>query len=237
MLVCVEASSSWYSLSLILEWLCTYAPEENELSLVHRFRVKFRADPGLDGCLLELEEILKLKANNSFQASLLTLDGHNWIAKECLDLPPRTSDQLSILQYLENDSMLDEISIYERLKWNLIQVPSGFDVIDVVLVDVSGSPAIYGIQITRSAKPFAKHYTFDTCLPRSKERLEKLWSVIIDYFELDNSVEKFYVMLAPNCEGDKFKPQGEHSSDFYFAPATIITEHDPFKSKKRRKAS
>jgi len=115
----------------------------------------------------------------------------------------------------------------------LILVPSGFDVIDVALVRVSGSPAIYGIQITRSATPFAKHHTIDTCPPRSKERLATLWSVISDHFKLNDPVEKFYVMLAPNCERDQFRPPGGHASDYYFAPSKIVTEYDPSTSRKR----
>jgi hypothetical protein len=42
--------------ALILEWLYTYAPEEDALALVRRFRLRFRNDPGLNGCLLELEK-------------------------------------------------------------------------------------------------------------------------------------------------------------------------------------
>ena len=123
----------------------------------------------------------------------------------------------------------------------LIEVPSGFDVSDVVLVNVSGSPEIFGIQITRSVKPFAKHHTFETCLPGSQERLAKLWNVISDHFELDGTLKKFYVMLAPNCERDKFKPPKEHQSDYYFAPAKIFAEHlsrkrsgDPVASPKKK---
>lgn len=219
--LCGSSAPRGFIFSTILKWLYTFSPEVDELSLVHRFRVMFRNDPGLDGCLLELEEILKLKANHFFHASLLSLDGHHWIVKESLDLPPSHSNQLSIFQYVEDNSRLDEISISEHSKWNLVQVPSGFDVIDVILVDVSGSPAIYGIQITRSLKPFAKHHTFDTCLPRSTERLEKLWSVIIDTFNPDgdkNSVRKFFVMLAPNCDSGEYRPSGIHSSDYFFAP-------------------
>jgi len=58
--------------SLILELLCFYHPEENALSLVSVFCSKFLGDPGLDGCLLEPEEILKLRANTTFEATLLT---------------------------------------------------------------------------------------------------------------------------------------------------------------------
>jgi hypothetical protein len=223
--------------TLILEWLCIYAPEENALALVHRFRSMFSGDPGLDGCLLELEEILKLKASESFQASLLTLNGSNWIAEQCLYLPSKASHRLSVfqyLEYLERDSVLDEIFVSEHSSWNLIQVPSGFDVIDVVLVDVSaGSPAIYGIQITRSKKPFAKHHTFDTCDPASKERLKNLWSLISHHFKLGDNVQTFYVMLAPNCEKVKFKPPAGHESGFYFAPTTVITENDYSSARER----
>eukprot|EP00475_Leptophrys_vorax_P016981 TRINITY_DN2349_c0_g1_i10.p1 TRINITY_DN2349_c0_g1~~TRINITY_DN2349_c0_g1_i10.p1 ORF type:complete len:146 (+),score=18.97 TRINITY_DN2349_c0_g1_i10:180-617(+) len=84
-----------------------------------------------------------------------------------------------------------------------------------------------------------------TCLPLlrslvfrslalSKERLETLWKVVSDHFELDDSVEVFYVMLAPNCERDEFKPPGGHESDCYFAPARIITKYEPSTSRKRR---
>ncbi len=43
--------------SFILKRLCIYVPEEDLLSLVNFFRSTFLFDPGLDGCLLELEEI------------------------------------------------------------------------------------------------------------------------------------------------------------------------------------
>jgi hypothetical protein len=90
--------------------------------------------------------------------------------------------------------------------------------IDVVLVYVSGSPVIYGIQITRSVKPIATHHTFDTCPPSSKERLEKVWMVISHHFGLRDSAEKFYVRLAPNCKGGNIRPPNGHMSNFYFAP-------------------
>ena len=134
--------------------------------------------------------------------------------------------------YAESHSRLQETPNSSSSLWCLIQVPSGFDVIYVVLVDTD-SPTIYGIQITRSGKPFAKHHTFDTCLPRSKERLAKLRSVISKHFKLDDPTEMFSVMLAPNCEGDEFKPPGGHESDYYFAPTRIITEYEPSNSRKR----
>ena len=90
--------------------------------------------------------------------------------------------------------------------WCLIQIPSGFDVNDVVLVNLSIPLMIYGIQLTWSVKPFVEHHTFDTCPPRSKERLEKLWSIVYNHFQLGDSIEQCNVMLAPHCEGGEFRP-------------------------------
>jgi len=205
--------------SLIIEWLCIYVPEEDILSLVQRFRSKFQTDPGLDGCLLELEEICKLKSRHSFQASLLTLRRSNWIVEECIDLPPRSLDLLAIFLYVEDNSFLEKISNPDRSQWKMILLPIAFDVIDVVLVDLSSSPVIYGIQITRSVKPFAKHHTFDTCTARSKTRLEKLWSVILKHFQLVDITKKFFVMRAPNCAFDVFSPPPGHLSNYYFSPS------------------
>ncbi len=146
---------------------------------------------------------------------------------------PAKGISLNILVYEESHYRLVKTPNSSSSSWCLIQVPSGFDVIDVVLVDFSTSPVICGIQITRSSRPFAKHHTFDTCPPRSKERLEKLWNVVFDHFKLDDSAEKFYVMLAPNCEGNEYKPPGGHLSDYYLSPARITTENDPSKSRKQ----
>ena len=171
------------------------------------------------------EEILKLEAGYSIGASLLTLTNQGWIVEESVDLPPR-GVPLNVLVYDESHSGLEETLPHSSSSpWRLIEVPSGFDVIDAVLVNVSDSPAIFGIQITRSVKPFAKHHTSDTCHPRSQERLARLWNVISDHFELDVPLKMFYVMLAPNCERDEFKPPKEHERDCYFAPSKIFTEH------------
>ena len=136
--------------SLILQWLYTLFPKQDALSLVVFFRSKFSGDPGLDGCLLELQEILKLRASNSLEASLLTSTDEGWTVQESIDLPPRGT-LLNVLVYQESHSRLeDEAPNSTSSLWTLILVSRGFDVIDVALVRVSGSPAIYGIQITRS---------------------------------------------------------------------------------------
>jgi hypothetical protein len=87
MLVCVEVPPPrGVIFSLILEWLCIYSPEEDALSLVSLFHSKFLGDPGLDGCLLELEEILKIKANTPLEATLLTSSDDEWIIDNSVDL-------------------------------------------------------------------------------------------------------------------------------------------------------
>lgn len=224
--------------TLILERLYSYFPNENEmLSLVTRFRLKFSGDPGLDGSLMKLEETLKFKANNSIEASLLTRTQQGWEVKESIDLPPK-GIPLIFAVYEESSFRLDVAAQHSTSSsWYLIQVPVGFDVIDVVLVDVSSSPAIYGIQVSRSVKPFAKHHTLETCPSRSKTRLDKLWDVISKHFKLNEPLRTFFVMLAPNCGRAEFsKPTREHRSDYYFAPAGIIAAY-PEPSRKRRSHS
>jgi hypothetical protein len=79
--------------SFILRWLFTFA------------------DPGLDGCLLEMEEILKIKENQSIAIALLTLLENSWVMKECAELPaPGISNELCIFQYVERNNMLYAIS-------------------------------------------------------------------------------------------------------------------------------
>lgn len=62
------------------------------------------------------------------------------------------------------------------------------------------------------------HHRFDTCYPRSKERLEKLCRFITDPFHLGDCVENIFVMLAPNCEGGELRPPSDNLSNYYFAP-------------------
>jgi hypothetical protein len=84
--LCGSSAPRGIIFSFILKWLYTFSPKEDALSLVAFFRSKFSGDPGLDECLLELEEILKLRANQSIRASLLTRVEQGWIAKEIIGL-------------------------------------------------------------------------------------------------------------------------------------------------------
>ena len=189
--------------SLILERLFNIYPQEDALRLIAYFRSKFSGDPGLDGCLLELEEIWKLRACKSFEASLFTRKDRKWEVVHSLDLPPKMSS-LNVLAYDEALSTLDPDlswrSSPKKSTWSLILLQNGFDVIDIVLVDSSSSAKIYDIQITRSVKPYGQHRTYETCRQGSKERLKKLWRAIAGYFQQEFAA--VYVMRAPNCESE-----------------------------------
>jgi hypothetical protein len=236
--LCGSSSPRGVIFTQILKWLFTFyiQDKEDELKLLRLFRSSLSVDPGLDGCLLELEEILKLKASHSMTASLLTLTEQAWKEKTSIDLPPIRSP-MTVLVYEESPLKLKPTPIQSSTSsWTLIEVPTGFDVIDVVLVNNTSDPppAIYGIQITRSPKPFAKHYTFDTCHPRSSEKLNKLWSVISNHFKLDEkTINKLYVMLAPNCENTEYRPPAGHVSAYCFSPSSVLPKVDSFNSKKR----
>jgi len=139
----------------------------------------FFAQNSQGSCLLELEEILRLGTKHSFEASLLTSINQEWIIKK------NTSDTSfkECLCYMMKVIVGSKKTLNSTSSsWCLIQIPSGFDVNDVVLVNLSIPPMIYGIQLTWSVKPFVNHHTFDTCPPRSKERLEKLWSIVSNIF-------------------------------------------------------
>ena len=113
--------------ALILKCLCMYAytSVEDALSSVTYFRSNFADDPGLDGCLLELEEILKLKANRSMVASLLKMTNQTWAVDKTIDLPTKGSS-VNIFEYIESQSRLQLILHSPGSSWNMIAVPSAF---------------------------------------------------------------------------------------------------------------
>jgi len=152
---------------------------------------------------------------------------------------PPTGSDVNIFVYYESQSRLIQSFLPKATSWNVIELPPAFDVIDVVLVNqTTGSPTIFGIQITRSSAPFTGHHTFDTCTRKSKERLDSLWRVVCLHFNLDiRIVKKFYLMLAPNCKGADFRPPDGHFSDFYFSLSSVIPEDESSKMKKRRSQS
>ena len=91
---------------------------------VRRFRSKFAGDAGLDGCLLELEEVLKLKqTNTALEAAVLALENGKWMSHETVKLPSASGKQkLNELLYQETGKQLEVLfnsgsiwHIFERL--------------------------------------------------------------------------------------------------------------------------
>ena len=79
-----------------------------------------------------------------------------------------------------------------------------------------------------------RHRTFDTCSDKSKVRLEKLWSAIRNYCGVERSSE-YFVMVAPNCVKEKFKPPAGHKSLYYFSPPACVIDYILPKKRKERK--
>ena len=212
--------------TMILKRLYTYFVDESPLFLANRFCKEFNGDAGLDGCLLEIVEILKLKDSYSLDVAILCEEDNKWSSYESCKLPSVDS-KVKLWIYREPTSnVVENCKTDNDFIWHLIQIPTCFDVIDVVLVKKIGNNAmIYGIQITRSEDPFANHHTFDTCSEKSKIRLEKLWNSIRKSLTIDKSSEH-YVMVAPNCINDKFKPPAEHKSNYFFSPAKIVEDYN-----------
>jgi len=185
MLACVD----------VLHLVELFSLDENTIEMVQSFRSRYAEDdPGLDGCLLKPEEIMKLKNNRSIVASLLSLTDKEWSVQNTITLPP-VGSSINIFWYEESRSSLGLIRLSRGFIWDIIQLPQVFDVIDVVLVDSGrSSQAIYGIQITRSSKPFSKHHTFHTCSTKSSKKLNNLWNDVSKHFELEETVDTFFLI-------------------------------------------
>jgi hypothetical protein len=187
--------------------------------LVQKLRHVYNQDPGLDGCLLELEEILKLKQGIGFTAARVVLSDNRWTSSSSVTIPTR---KCTIWSYDEVDKVLIQKIHEDNSKWNLIELCSGFDVLDVVLAHaIEESPTIYGIQITRSRDPFRKHHTIQTCSDNSKKRLENLWNAIQNHIGIQGP-NIFFTMIAPNCEDNKFEPPAGHVEPYFFSPYNLI---------------
>lgn len=135
----------------------------------------------------------------------------------------------NIWVYDEASSVLVE-KFLAKTNWHLIELSSGFDVLDVVLVDSCDSPTIYGIQITRAKDHFEKHHTLDTFSTRSKHRLNNLWLVINETLKI-NDPKIVFTMIAPNCEKDKFNPRAGHTKPYYFSPENVVFDYLPMEKR------
>ena len=69
--------------------------EDNLLFLANRFRKEFSGDAGLDGCLLEIVEVLKLKESNSLEMAILSEKNNKWSSNESVKLPSLDSKVIS----------------------------------------------------------------------------------------------------------------------------------------------
>ena len=227
----------------VLNWLWKFA-EVDELSIVRTFRQRFRTDPGMDGNLLELEEIINLKRGTPLITTLLKLDGTDWVAHSTI----RLLDQLPCQHwvYNEQEQSLNLGKIYPAdgippSKWHCVEVPAGFCVVDVLLVHATKDElSCYLVQITRSKDPFVSHDTDETCSKRSKQRISELIQAAKDAIVPTTSsaasevtLSVFYVMLAPNTEDGKFVAP-DQTRDYYFSPQCVVpTQSTPSRKRSR----
>jgi hypothetical protein len=67
----------------------------------------------------------------------------------------------------------------------------------------------------------------ETCSFNSKERINKLWKAIRTFFDIVTAPKTVFVMIAPKCEGDKFKTRADHEGSYLFSPANIVFDYQP----------
>jgi hypothetical protein len=241
--LCGSAAPRGVIFTLMLKWLFTFAPEEDQLKIVRAFRSQFHNDPGLDGNLLDLEEILKLDGGMPLPAVLLELLEHKWMAGSIKQLG---ENQMCLGRYDEPSSTV-KLSTEEQSEWYCVHLQTGFCVLDLLLAhyDADNNKLLFFlIQITRAKDPFAVHDTDETCSQKAKARikalLEAATEVIVgcaedegeDQEELQQS--KYYVMLAPNSKGDKYVAPN-HPSPYYFSPPHHVELAGDGKSPRKKK--
>jgi hypothetical protein len=217
--------------SLVLKWLLRHSPKTDELAVLLYFRGKFRIDSGMDGCLLELEEIVKLKRGVPLPAVRLTLsdDKKTWVQKkkEMDDNElPVTQFQPAFWSYDGQTVSPGSEEVIMSAEWHVVEVSPGFPVLDVLLVRryQDGETAklhIYLMQITRSPDPFSKHFTDQTCTEESQKKINALVKAIAHAISKDAQHETSFVMLAPNSDVKKMVEM-DQMADFYFSPASLF---------------
>ena len=215
-------------LTELLKWLFTYSPSElDKLSIVQLMRRMSQGDPGLDGCLLELEEIIKLKTKSTIRVAKISLhkDGADdlgtWVDGDEVELPA-SEESVSLTRYSDLNGTYFFPVFDLNCAWILIELPSGFDVADLFLFHVRSS-TLYAVQITRSADPFKKHHTLETCPKCSQDRIMEFSKGLVrDTGVPEDSLSCHFVMVAPNCAPGKFAPPAGNQGDFYFSPPTVL---------------
>jgi hypothetical protein len=245
--LCGSKSPRGIIFSLLLKELLFHShdPVKSQWRQIQNIRGQCN-DPGLDGCLLELEVILQLKSNSKYMKARLISNQNETHTRSSTDgsgrgksitLPSLDSkwstvylwdgDGLRIslpLDYASNTTTSDTF-------WELLILPVGFPVADVVMtnkniarknrktankkakLNIAPTLQIYYIQITRSLHPFSKHKTIDTCSNKSKEKIDMLTNKIASQHKMAaNTVEKHFVLYAPNCQSPSKQP-----ASYYFS--------------------
>jgi hypothetical protein len=224
-------------LPMILEELFLYCREGDSLLLIENLRTEYWNDPGLHGCLLKFEVILKLQRGMQFTASYVVPENDRWIVPNDESVLLPAEQGCNRWFYKEASTAL--INITEKdTQWHLVEfnISSWFDVVDAVLVNCSEEvPTIYGIKITRLTDPFQKHHTLDTCTGRCKERLDTMWEVIGKKLNFENP-KIVFTMIAPNCEdNDKFmQPRAGQVHPYYISQATEFFNYWPGRRQRLR---
>jgi hypothetical protein len=178
-------------------------------------------------CLLELETILEYKLGIGFEAVLVELsaDNKNWKPskaprKQFLD---GAKEKLTIWHYDAKTKALSSSGSKVSSKWHLVELPTGFHIFDAVLVSVEGeSIKAFGVQITVSPTPFAKHLTHETCSESSKKNISALQGALEEKFK--KRVDIVYVMVAPQTKKPADCAAHGHLAPYYFAPPAAVGE-------------
>jgi len=184
----------------------------------------FSNDPGLDGNLLELEEILKFQRGTPRFMVLLHLEQKVWVPKAAstIELPSTKGQPSNHCSYDESKNIVTVTMARNQSDWFGVELPSGFCVIDFLLAHVSQDTLhVYLIQITRFLNPFAKHDTNTTCTKKSKMRIMKLLaatSTAITMKTTFSTTSVMYAMIAPNAHAGKEAAPGQQEP-YYFYPS------------------
>jgi len=229
-------------LTKLLSMLKKRKADLNIRSLVRQLRQRVK-DPGLDGCLLEMEIVWTLKEGAGIAVEVLSRQGGDWERSgHVMTIPPKGKEFNVGVCDNENEIVCAEAK--ESASWWVIELPAGFPVIDIVAVDNEKreKPVVYGIQVTRSEDPFLKHYTTDTCPKDIKPRLGGLLEGMRRSRIVSREVkveEMVYVMWAPNCTPATLRLPVDHKNAFWIGPLEVlqIQAGAPLKTKKRKRQS
>ena len=227
---------------------------EEQLSHIQKVRRSVgRTEPSLDGGLLELEVILKLKLAHPFKFQLIQAKSAQ-PAEEHATHWEKTSSALVITSqpqiyfYDEDRKDLSQSIVRAHMdkipdpRLFLVELPPSFPILDVLLVETGEQQKItfYLLQITRSAKPFAQHETNETGPEISVARITQLLkstAEALGYATEETISAKSdnvkYVLLAPNTSRGAWVAPVGHTSAYYFSRGETF-EDEPTRKKMRK---